>query len=564
MYGFVRPDAARLGVVLGLSVVGTAFGLAQPYLTKWLIDDGLLAGNFRAVVGLSLLIFGAGVLASLVGGINRWHYVTASGRVLFRMREAVYRHLQRLSPAYYADARGGDIMSRLDGDVGELQRFAVDTLLAAFTGILGLVGALVLMISLSWKLSLLGFALLPAEILALRLLRPRVERETRVVRERASDVTAFFFDTLPAMKFIQSVAAEDREAARLSRLNGAYLTNLLRLQIINFATATVPGLLTSLTTVGVFILGGYLVIKGHLTLGVLIAFSAYLARATGPVQTLLGLYVAMQRARVSLHRIAELMREAPAVKAPPHPLPLPTEAAGEIRFEDVSFRYRRHLPAVLAHASFVIPPGTKVGLIGASGAGKTTLIDLLHRHYDPEDGRILLDGVDLRDLDPGVLRRRIAVVAQDTVLFAGSVTDNIRYAAPDASERDVRAAAERAHVDAVVRHLPDGFETEIGERGTALSGGQHQRLAIARALLQDPLVLILDEATSAVDRETEARIIESVDAPFAGRTRIAISHRHDALEGADLIIEITDGRCSVRPAQRVEASHAAAGTRRPA
>ena len=547
MYSFVRRDAVPLCGVLGLALVGTAFALAQPYLTKWLIDDGLLAADLQAIIAFSLLIFAAGVLAAVVGGINRWQYVRVSGRILFRLREAVYRHLQRLSPAYYAEARGGDLLARLDGDVAELQRFAVDTLLAAVTGVLALAGALALMLSLSWQLTLLAFVLLPAELLVLRALRPRIERQTRTVRERSSDVSAFLFDTLPAMKFIQSVGAEDREAARLSGLNRDYLADLLRLQMTNFAAVTVPNLMVSLTTVFVFIYGGYLLIDGRLTLGVLIAFSAYLARASGPVQTLLGIYVAARRARVSLVRVADLMETRPDVSPPARPVPLPPGAAGEIRFEDVVFRYRPGLPLVLDRASFVVPAGAKAGLIGVSGAGKTTLIDLLHRHYDPEAGRILLDGVDLRDLDLGVLRRRIAVVAQDTVLFAGSVTDNLRYAAPEATDVRLRDAAARAHVDAFVRHLPRGYDTAIGSRGTALSGGQRQRIAIARALLQEPLVLVLDEATSAVDRATEAHIIDAVDELFAGRTRLIITHRRDALDGADPMIEIVEGRSVSHP-----------------
>jgi ATP-binding cassette subfamily B protein len=542
LFGFVRPHAARLAGIALLSLASTGLALAQPYITKFLIDDGLLAGRLELVVWLCLAMVAAGLAGSLLAALNRWHYVSVSGRILFALREAVYRHLQRLSPVYYARTRGGDLMNRLDGDVGEIQRFAVDTLLAAVNGVIALLGALALMVSLSWQLSLLALVLLPAEMLFLRAMRPRVEAMTRRVRERAGDLTAFLFDTLGAMKFIQSVAAEDREAARLEGLNRRYLKDLLRLQMVNFATAAVPNLMTSLSTALVFIAGGAMMIGGQLTLGTLIAFSAYLSRATGPVQTLLGLYVASLRARVSLARVLEITRVEPAVTPPARPRPLPAGGVGEVRFEGLSFGYDRDGPRILTNVDLLAAGGRKTGLIGISGAGKTTLIDLLHRHYDPDAGRILLDGIDLRDLDLADLRRRIAVVAQDTALFAGSLADNIRYAAPEASEAALREAAVRAQVDSFAQALPQGYDTDVGARGTALSGGQRQRLAIARALLQAPLVLVLDEATSAVDYETEARIVRAIDELFPDRTRLVISHRPEALQGADLVLELADGR----------------------
>ena len=494
-------------------------------------------------------MFAAAVVASLLGALNRWHYVDVSARILFALRAAVYAHLQRLSPIFYARRPGGDIMARLDGDVAEIQRFAVDSLLALVNGGIALLGALALMVSLSWQLSLVALVLLPAEFLFLRVMRRRVERRTRTVRERASDLTSFFFDTLPAMKFIQSVGAEGRMGGRLSDLQDLFRLDMLRLQMTNYVTGAVPGLMTSFSTALVFIAGGYMMIEGRLTLGTLIAFSAYLGRATGPLQTLLGLYVASRRARVSLDRVMEMRRERPAVESPATPWSLPPAAAGALHLEGVTFRYDGDSPPVLRGGAVAIPAGAKVGLAGESGVGKTTLIDLLQRHFDPDEGRILLDGVDLRALDLGELRRRVAVVAQDTVLFSGSVLDNIRFAAPDASEADVRRAAALARVDEFVEALSQGYETDIGQRGTALSGGQRQRLAIARALLQDPLVLVLDEATSAVDRETEIEITEAIDRLFPSVTRIIISHRPGALEGVDMVVELEDGRLGAQGAR---------------
>jgi ATP-binding cassette subfamily B protein len=542
LLGFVRPHLGRAAFVLALSLLATGLALVQPFITKFLIDDGLLAGNMTVVIWLCGLMVGAGVLGAALGGLNQWHYITLSGRILFALREAVYRHLQRLSPAFYARASGGDLLARLDGDIGEIQRFSVDAPLALVNGVIALAGALAFMLWLSWPLALLAFVLLPAEVAFLRFMRPRVETRTRRLRERASTVTGFFFDTLAAMKFIQAVGAEPREADRLQGLNADYLRDLLRLQMTNFVTATVPNLMTSASTAIVFIVGGYLTIQGELTLGTLIAFSAYLARATGPVQTLLGIYVAVMRARVSLTRVEEMTRVAPAVSAPARPQPLPAEARGVIRFEDVRFAYDAAAGPVLDSASADIPAGAMVAIVGASGIGKTTLIDLLHRHYDPQGGRILLDGVDLRELDLAELRRRVAVVAQDTVLLPGTIADNIRYARPEAGDTALRRAAEQAQVDAFVREMPEGYDTQVGARGTALSGGQRQRVAIARALLQEPLVLVLDEATSAVDASAEARIAGAIAELFGDRTRLVISHRSEILADADLVLELKDGR----------------------
>jgi len=549
MLSLIRRESWPLAGVLALSVAGTALALAQPLLTRHLIDDGLTAGNMPLIIRLCVFMVALGVASSVAGLANRWLYVSSSGRILFALRETVYRHLQTLSPAQFACSSGGDLFARLDGDVAEIQRFGVDAPLSFINSVLALAGALIVMLSLSSRLTLVAFILLPAQVLFLRTFQPRIEMATRRVRERASEIAAFFMDGLPAIKFIQSVNAEAREADRLRALNNRYLADQLRLELTSFLIGGAPGVMVLISTAAIFALGGYYVVEKTLTLGGLIAFCAYLARATGPAQSLLGLYVGFLRMRVSMSRVLDLTAMKPAVTSPANPRPLFDNAKGEIVLDAIRFRYAPDGPCLFDAASLRVRGGMKLGVVGASGVGKSTVVDLLHRHYDPEVGSILLDGVDLRELGLGDLRRRVAVVAQDCFLIEGTLEDNIRFAAPEVSDAAVAAAVELAQLDGFIAGLPQGIQTHVGWRGTALSGGQRQRIAIARAALQNPLVLILDEATSAIDMDGEAQIVRAIDEIFADRTRIVISHRPAALSGCDLVVRVADGRIIPEPIQ---------------
>jgi ATP-binding cassette subfamily B protein len=543
---FLRPALPKLALVMLLSLAAVGAGLAQPYLTKRLIDDGLLAGQPQVVLEVAGLMVALAICALLLGAGTRLVYVDTSARILHGLRESLFAHLLRLSPQFFARARQGELMVRLDSDISEMQRFALDLLLSALTSSVMLAGSLVILYHLSPALTEVMLLLIVLNAVFLRSIRPTLERLSRSTRERGAGIASFLVEVLGATKSVQSYNGQQRERETLAQLQSALRQDTLRLQFVGYAAGALPGFLLALGTVGIFVFGTQsLQGQGPLTLGSLIAFASYVQRASTPIQSLLGMYVALQRARVSLDRVAELAAMRPVVAAPAEPLPLPP-GGGRIEIAGVRFGYPDSAATVLDDAQLNIPAGAKLLLQGASGAGKSTLADLLQRHYDPLCGSIRLDGVDLRHVDCAELRRAVVVVAQDAVLFSASIADNIRYGRPDASVEEVQEAARLARVDEFAARLPQGLDTAVGQRGAALSGGQRQRIALARALLMHPRVLILDESTSGVDPGMDAEIRDAIDELFVGRTRIVVSHRPLPAAQFDLVAVVEDGRLAIR------------------
>lgn len=537
LYSFVIPHKKRISLLWLLSITASLLVLVQPYLTKKLIDDALLEKNFALLLMFSLLIFAIGLASTLLAGFNRILHSTLSGKILFSLRESVYDHLQRLSPNFYIHQRTGDLLSRMNGDIAEIQRFSVDSLFSSVSGTLGLIGSVTMMFILEHHLACLLFVLIPLEWFFLRYMRPRVEKQTRLLRERTADISSFLTETIPSMKFIQTVASEKRELKNLKNLNKSFLFNLIKLQKVEFITSAIPSTMTSITRTVVFLIGGYWVIEEKLALGSFIAFSTYLGMAIGPVQTLLGIYIAWQRMMVSLERVKELTDHKADVN---QNLEGCSDVAvqGEIKFNRVSFHYPGDRKIIFKDATCRLPAHKKIGFYGPSGIGKTTLIDLLVRHFNPQQGRILIDGRDIATLNVKTWRRKIALVSHDVVLFKASIADNIRYIKPQATDEAVINAIRQANLQPFIDTLPQGIETQIGERGCGLSSGQKQRVSIARAILQNPSIIIFDEATSGIDFNTEKRILAEIDSLFFNKTRIIVSHRSMPAKDIDYFLTI--------------------------
>lgn len=534
----VRERAGSVTGVVVLSCIGSAAALLPPYLMQRLVDEGIVGGKVELVLQLC-----AAFLVLMVGGVlvetlSRLTYLKLSAHVLFGLREQVWWHLQTLAPTYYARTRGGEILSRLDGDVAEVQRFALDAPMALLNGAFSLAVALVLMLSLSPVLTALVFALVPLQVAALMFSRPWLEKSTQALRKESAAMSSFFVESLRAMKFIQASNAAKRQEAGLRAHHGDYFAALRRSQLASLGAGGLQRVLSGLGVLLVFAVGGSLAAGGELSVGVVVAFIAYTTRAAGPLQTLAGVFMGWQRAKVSLRRIRELAAEQPTVSSPAQPVPLAQPVRGELRLDAVRFGYGPD--AVLDGATLDIPAGTKLALVGASGAGKSTLIDLLQRHYDPQAGRLLLDGVRLDLLDLVELRRQVVVVDQDPVLMPGTVRDNLRFVAPQADEAALLRALDLAGL-ANFAHA-GGLDKPVGASAAALSRGERLRIALARAVLQDPAVLILDETTSGLDLPVAQAVIAAVDRVFGGRTRIVITHNLASVGAVERIVELRDGR----------------------
>ena len=540
LVGYVAPYWRRLALVLVLSLVSTGLSLTLPYLTRLLIDRALLGRDTGALVRIVTAFAALTVASFALNVVSGLRYTRVSADILFDMRLALFRHLQCLSPRFYARMPLGQIASRINSDISEIQRVAAEVALSWVGSVVFLAGAIAILIALDPLLFAVSIAVLPLSLVALVRYRRRLEESIAVVRDRSAGIGTFLIEALQGMRLVVTHNAQEREAARFRERNDGFVDALMRMRRLTYLSGGVPGLLLSVGSGAVLLVGGWRVIDGRITMGTLVAFIAYQMRLLGPVQSLMGLYASVATARVSLRRVHEILDTPPEVTESDAATPLPS-VRGDVILDDVTFTFERGA-AVLDRVSLTIPAGECVAIVGASGGGKSTIADLLVRQLDPTAGRIRLDGRDLRELRLADVRRHVVVVEQDPFIFHTSVAENIRYARPDADAADVDAAARAAGLADLIDRLPQGIDTPVGERGRALSAGERQRLAIARAFLADPAVLVLDEATGSVDPAMEAQVVSGYEAVMRGRTTIVISHRLEPARRAGRVVVLDRGR----------------------
>ncbi len=538
--GYARPHWKRLAAALVLSILGAGITLVIPLGLRALLDAVFQNGDRTLLDTLALGLLALFVAQTTLSFFGSYWLAWVGERIIADLRQAIYTHLHRLGLRFFTGGRIGEITSRLTNDVGKLQTAATNDLSQLLTQSLTLFGSVGLMLVLNWRLSLVVFVIVPAVTLMSRYFGRIVRAYARTIQDRLADTTAIAEEALGAVRVVKAFAREDYETGRYGTAVEDLFGTARRQAMISSAFWSVVGLVFFAGLTVIFWYGGVEVLADRLTAGDLVAFIFYAFTIAQSVGVLSRLYTSYSSAAGASERVFELLDTEPEIADAPNAPALP-RLRGQVTFEHVTFGYEAARP-VLRDLSFEVEPGQTVALVGPSGAGKTTLVNLIPRFYDPDAGRILLDGFNLRAVQVLTVRRQIGLVSQEIQLFGTSVAENIRYGRLEATDAEVRAAAEAANADGFIEAMPDGYATEVGERGVKLSGGQRQRLAIARALLKDPRILLLDEATSALDSESEALVQEALARLLEGRTAFVIAHRLATVRDADRILVLDDER----------------------
>ena len=543
LLGYVRPYWLMMVTGIAITAAATLAQTSTALVTKHILDDALRAGNAAALVKW-VAVMAALLAARAVLGWGNSYIIAALGQyVVADIRRSAYLHLQKLAVSFYEKRQTGQLLSRITHDTQHLQEFVGSSMQEVLVQVFTVIMVTALMLGQDWRLTALVMIPVPLLVLLSIILGRRVRRFYKSAWRRMGSINAMLADTIPGVKVVKAFAQEPREAERFTQRDRSYVNAVVTATRIRSAFS---GLMTAATGLGALIVwsyGGFKVLEGVLTIGQLVMFSQLLWQLYGPVTSLANLNERFQRASTAGERVFEILDtpvEAESQPADRKPEPL-EDLRGQIGFDHVSFGYEREEP-VLHDICFDVKPGEMIGLVGRSGVGKTTLINLILRFYDPDQGVVRVDGRDLRDLDLRSWREHIGVVLQEPFLFHGTIAENIAYSKADASELEIIEAAKAANAHDFIMGFPDTYDTHVGERGQRLSGGEKQRISIARAILHNPRILILDEATSSVDTETEMLIQQAILRLVEGRTTFAIAHRLSTLKQADRLVVLEGGR----------------------
>jgi len=541
--GYFRPYW-RQGLVALVTVAAISIiGLAPPLLIRAIIDTAIPSGDVNLLAILVVGMVAGPILGGFLGVAQTYLNTQIAQRVMFDLRNGLYHHLQSLSLRFFTTVKTGEVMSRLNNDVSGISRVVGDTFTQTISQALLLVTTAALMAGMEWRLAALSLAVVPLAVASARRVGERRFEIQHELHRRQAELSSIMQETLNISGFVlmKAFARELFEAARFRDKNGELMDVQIRVSMLGRWFRMLLQVLEALGPAMIYFIGGYLVITGEMTLGTAIAFVALLARLYGPISQLANVHVEVMGSLALFDRIFEYLDTSPDVADAADARPLPSPAHGRLAFRDVSFEYTAERP-VLQHLRFEVQPGQLAALVGPTGAGKTTVTYLIPRFYDVTAGSVEIDGRDVRTLTLDSLRREIGMVTQETYLFNASVRDNLRYARTDATDDEIEAACRAAQLDEVIAQMPDGYDTTVGERGYRLSGGEKQRLAIARVLLKDPQILVLDEATSSLDSETEAHIQAALGPLLRGRTTLAIAHRLSTVLAADVLLVLDHGR----------------------
>ncbi len=538
---YVGPFKLDVAFVLLMTVAQAALMTVGPVLTKVAIDDHIAPPN-TDISGASLFL-GLTIVAYFAAFLANWAQMQVMTRVgqrmLQNMRGDMIRHIQRLPLTYFDRIPAGVVVSRVINDVQTVNELLSNGIVQAMSDILTLVFTVAVMALLAPNLALVTFAVMPLMVIAVWIFTEKAKVAYRRSRVTVATLTGEFAESYAGVRVVQAFAREASSQERFDEVNNDNRVANIQANTLSSMLLPVVELCNAAATVSVIAYGGWLMVNGESTLGVLVAFLAYITRFFQPIRTLTQFYNQLQAATAAAEKVFELLDEPVTINEAPEPVTL-SHVRGEVEFRDVAFSYGRE--PVLDDVSFHADPGEMIAMVGHTGAGKTTIASLLSRFYDPVEGAILLDGYDLRELSFKTLRNSIGLVLQDNFLFSGTIADNIRYARPSASDEAVEAAARVANADEFIQRLPRGYETQVMERAANLSLGQRQLIAIARAVLADPRVLILDEATSNIDSQTELLVQKALHKLLAGRTSLVIAHRLSTIRAADEVLVLDAGR----------------------